>query len=296
MPDQELDRLPAAEGAHDIISARVLNEGTIIEARRRVEIMDKLKAVAISHTRPSNWTNFGDTPYLDEKGCMVFAQDFGVSFAGIHVEQVAYTDERGPVLDFIATLTATWLGRSIECDGGRSTKDKFFNGTNDDGTVKRMPLSEIKVIDVRKAAVTNAKARATKAILALSFTKEEVQAALKAGGRDASKVGDVKFDKGSKGGKAGATAVDPSVAEKRAKLHEAILRYTEGDEEQAQRIIWALSKFQDKDGKERGATDISKMSDKWVIATYAKAEKDEEIGPYLRPTEAPDSGSEGGEA
>lgn len=259
---QHVDREVVPEDVHRLTAE------TVADARERVKIVEQLKGVAITYTQPSQWTDFGGKPYLDEKGCMRFAEVYGVSFSDIKVEKDAYEDERGRVIDFNVTVVAEWRGRKVEADGGRSTKDQFFNGSEDwvdesgqkKKRARRLPLSEIDVSRVRRAAVTNAKARATKAILGLSFTWDEVKKAMAAAGKDAGKAGKVDF--GGKTETARATGKG-RMSDTKRELAKLILEHVEGDREAAQETLVGLTTFKGRDGKQvPGRESVKELSDR----------------------------------
>lgn len=206
-------------------------------------------AAALGVTNRSDWVLMGSGEraqwYLEEKGAMKVARLFGLEFRNIKVEQIQYSDERGPVIDFAVTLEAVHNGKIHEAEGGRSTKDQFFNRGKD----KRLPLSEIPIMNVRKAAVTNAKGRATKKILGLDFTREEVEAAFAKTGKSLGTATAVSF-----GGEKKTMTSDKEEIWR-------MLVEVNGTEEEASAHLEELSAWTTKDGTEvkgkRRAVDLT---------------------------------------
>lgn len=251
-----------------------LTEETVELARSRVSIMSKLKVVAIGATNEGDWVDQGGKPYLTEAGCQKFAGIYGLSFRDIKIDKEEYTDEIGHVINYHCRLKAhfqegTGAHRVLECDGSSTTKDPFFNRSGE-----RLPLSEVKIVNVRKKAITNAMGRATKKILGLSFTWDEVNTGLESAGKDAGKVASVSYGKGTKGG-TGKKAESKSVAEKRLRLGELLMEMSGGDPDVAADLLEKFTGFEGKDGPVKGKRSLSDLSEKAVPVVLRKVEKEQ---------------------
>ncbi len=247
---------------------------TLSQARERLDVLAGLKRLAIAYTTPDEWQRFGEKPYLEASGAMKFAEVFGVSFTDAKVETVHYTDERGPVTEFYASVVAHFRGRTCPAEGVASTADEFFNGKEPDPDepskkrARRLPMSEIDRPSVRKKALTQAMATATKKILGLSFTWDEVQAAL---GDRAANVGSVAFGGKSEFAGEAKKAGKGQMSPVKTELLRIVMDLAQGDQEVAKEFLYTLTKFKDKEGNERGSRSILDMSDAWAAKTLPRA-------------------------
>lgn len=249
---------------------------TLEEARERLKLMAGLKKLAISYTTADEWKRFGDKPYLEATGAMKFAQVFNISFSGAVIQPFAYTDDRGPVTEFYASVTAHFGDRTCQGEGVSSTADEFFNGREVDPNdpekkrTRRLPMSEIDRPSVRKKAYTQACADATRKILGLSFTWDEVNAAL---GQRAETVGSVQFGGKSEFKKAEQSAGKGAMSPDKQELLSIVMEAGHHSQEKAQNILYELTHFKGKDGSEQGSRSVLSMSDAWVGRVLPKARK-----------------------
>lgn len=285
--------LMAMEGYAPIVDYHVpgrIDPQTVEIARERLEIFERLKRLAIGYTSPADWVLLSGKPYLTESGCMKFAEVYGVSFQSSRVEQVNYSDERGPVIMFVAVVTAEFRGRKVEEEGSASTAGQFFNGSEEtEGgkkRAKRLPLSEIDIPNVRKKAITNAKARATKKILGLSFTREEMDAALSGAGKAAAAVSQVSY--GGKSEVRQATGKG-KVNDTKRRIGEMILEMCDGDKVMAGNLLEGYTEFQGRDGNMvRGKRSVADLTDRQAEVVIKKVE--EEYKKFLAETTPPTDG------
>jgi hypothetical protein len=247
---------------------RRLTEHDVDLARDRLDILGKLKLLAIGYTNERDWVDFHGTPYLTEEGCMKFAEVYGVSFRDIQVIKEEYTDEEGSVICFYSSVIAIFQGRELPADGAASTADKFFNRKGE-----RLRLCEINIPNVRKKSVTSGKARATKKILGLSFTWKEVNEGMKRTGRDMGETTSVTFDRGSQGGKSKAPD-SKKIADKRKLLGTLLLEMAKGDQEDAKNLLEKFTSFTGNDGSEvKGKRDLKDISERQLPVTLRKVQE-----------------------
>lgn len=237
--------------------------GTIERAHEMLDIYNQLKIIAFKALDPKDFVDLGGKPYLTEAGCMKFAGIYGVSFKDIQVTPSDYTDDIGPVREFTAQVTAVFQNRQDTEWGMSSSAEKFFQRQG-----KRLPLSEVKTADVMKKAITNAKGRAVRKILGLTFTWEQVRDNFAAAGKDAGKMTSVEY-KGQKQTNTGKGEVNATKRE----LSEMLMTMTDGSAEEASKLLYEHSKFIGKDGKEHGARSARDMSNAWATRVYAKVKK-----------------------
>ena len=267
---------------------------TVALAGEHVKIMEGLRQVFLGYLTPNDIVRLGKTPYLTESACQKAAQIYGVSLRDTHVEQNTYSDERGPVVTFFATVTATFRDRAITEIGSASTADDFVNGTETgpDGQrrPRRLPLSEIDVPNVRKKAATNAMGRAIRKILGLAFTWDELEAAFRSRGKTTGGIAGVTYGGKSAEKRATGRGADSAI---KLKLANAVLQLANGSTEDARDLLRGYSSFVDKEGREKFATSVRDMTDRWAESTWGKVKPDHEAWLRDHPTpEEPPAESE----
>ena len=249
------------------LPAREFDGSTLDRAKQNVDISNKLKLLAIQCTNENDWINIGDKPYLTETGCQKFAGIYGVSFKDVQIDAKAvFNDEKGPVREYTANVTAVFQNRQDTEYGAASSADKFFERNG-----QRLPLSEICTANIMKKAVTNAKARAVKKILGLSFTWEEVNLSMKAGGKSTNNMASVSY--GGKSGESNKSTGKGVMTKQKQEIGDMILDLAGGDKEAARNLLYDLTKFTKKDGTEFGVRSVADLSDKWAAKIYPKVKK-----------------------
>lgn len=268
---------PAQEPTPLIHSGDVLSR-----AKRDMEVDGALKLLALKHCHAEDIINMGGKPYATIAATMAFARVYGVTFKNLTITPLSpFRNEDGiEVLGWSALVTANWNGREQTEIGIATTADPFFQRKGTDGSLRTLPPSEVNVGTVMKKAITNAKGRATRAVLAISFTWEDVKRAL---GERAHKAGSVEY-----GGKSGErnTATGGGVMNAcKQRIRELCLAIADHDKRDPSEILWDYTKFEGKDGTEVGVKNVMdrKFSDKWAASTLKKVEADfsrmqEELG------------------
>jgi len=252
---------------------------TVGRAEDTIRILKGLREVFVGqYLNPEDVTRLGREPYMGDSACMKAAQIFGVSLENAKIEQTRYEDERGPVIAFHAEVTARFRDRIISDVGEATTADQFFNGSEEaeDGTkrTRRLPLSEVPVVNVRKKAMTNAQGRAIRKILSLKFSWEELEAAWGRRGKSTKGVTRVAYGGKSQAREATGKGADSDV---KVKLSHALLAMGDGDMEAAKDLLKYYTVFTGKEGEEKFATSVRDMSEKWAFATWGKVKPDYEV-------------------
>lgn len=256
-------------------------DATDLEAAREyAQLLPALRNILILSTSPADWCEFGPKAYPCDAACMKIAGLAGVSFMEPHVDTIPYRDERGPVLMFVAKVMATHRGISQGDEGIASTAEEFFNGSEPDPDnpekkkARRLPLAEIKVPHVRKKAITNAKVRATRKLLGLYYSIDDVRQVFESAGRDTSRMGSVGF--GGKSGEQNATTGKGSMSPVKRQIADMILAMVDppNDKAKAAEMLWAYTRFTDDKGKEHGCRSVTELSDKWAAKVLPKVKAD----------------------
>lgn len=271
----QLEHIDQAGLSKLLLPQEPLGPQTLERAKERLEIHQGLKRLALQATNPGDWVIFGDKPYLTDKGCQKFAEIYGISFPKIEIEAMSYQDEKGPVVEFFATVTAVYQNRIETDSSSAATSEVFFNGLDKDGKPRRLPLSLINRSDVRKKAITGAKARVVRRLLGLNFELKEVEDALRAASKDPTKIPRVSFKEGKKGGKKRSKGKQNKEEKNyRAEIARMLLELTGGDKEEAANLLEQLSAFTGSDGQAvSGVRSPKQLTDNWARITYARVKE-----------------------
>jgi hypothetical protein len=125
-------------------------------AEKRIDAVNKIKRIALKVTNAMDWVDQRDKPYLMASGAEKIAGLFNISWVLLTPEPVLEVESDG-------NYTYTYAGqftmgsRSIQCEGSRSSRDKFFTQYEYDGKAKKEKLvgERDNKRDVKMAAFTN---------------------------------------------------------------------------------------------------------------------------------------------
>jgi len=137
-----------------------LTDDTLIaiarQAEARIDAVIKIKQLALKVTNGGDWTDQGGKPYLMVSGAEKIANLFNVSWAFLTPEPI-YEETADGHYTFTYQGRFSMGGRSIEVEGSRSSKDKFFN-QNEYVNNQKVTLAvgdRDNKRDVKMAALTN---------------------------------------------------------------------------------------------------------------------------------------------
>lgn len=242
-------------------------EAYVRNAENYLKMQSRIRQLAINVTNNDDWIDQDGHPYLEYTGASKIASAFKPSFTNIKTEKEKITDDRGEYIIYTCRGVIHWDNRSMECIGTGSTRDPFFGRKNK----QDIPLCEIDLTDVEKKAWTNFMNRATKALLGLSYTWEEIE--LASGGkikRDG--VSNIKHEKGGKG------ADSEGTKEKRDQLREKILAHCNNNMIEAKTWLVAHTEFTTKDGKnvagKQSVQDISEKQVQYLLDNFDRLAKE----------------------
>jgi len=130
------------------------------QAEARVEAVKKIKQTALSVTNAKDWVDQQGNPYLMASGAEKIANLFGISWNFLDPEPKYEEDEEG---HYTYTFRGRFVmgGREVECEGTRSSRDKFFSQYDykkENGKeirVERPLVDRDNKRDVKMAALTN---------------------------------------------------------------------------------------------------------------------------------------------
>lgn len=137
-------------------------ESTMQAAEKNIELVKRIKKLALSVTNHHDWVDQQGKPYLQSSGCEKIRPLFNISWEA--VEYIRHNEENG---HFSYTVMGFFMmgGQRISVMGARSTKDPFFKRYEKDskGNIKldeygnkiEQPNINIDATDVQKAAYSN---------------------------------------------------------------------------------------------------------------------------------------------
>jgi hypothetical protein len=127
-------------------------------AEKRIDAVMKIKRVALKVTNAMDWVDQKDKPYLMASGSEKIANLFGISWRLLSPEPAMELESDG---NFTYTYTGEFSmgNRSVQCEGSRSSRDKFFvqyDYSEDRKSKKERLVSDRdNKRDVKMAAFTN---------------------------------------------------------------------------------------------------------------------------------------------
>jgi hypothetical protein len=127
------------------------------DAESRIDAVVKIKQLALKVTNASDWTDQQGKPYLQASGAEKVANLFNISWGFLTPEPLYEEDEEGHYT-FTFKGHFSMGGRSIEIEGSRSSRDKFFMQYDyPEGAQKteRKVKDRDNKRDVKMAALTN---------------------------------------------------------------------------------------------------------------------------------------------
>lgn len=126
---------------------------SVEEAEKKLALVQKIKALALKVTNKNDWVDLGGKPYLMASGAEKIARLFGISWR-IEEPTKEILEDGHIVYTYKGIFTMGTV--EIEAIGTCSTKDPFFARRKDDqGNVITLPVQDVPIGDVKKAAYTN---------------------------------------------------------------------------------------------------------------------------------------------
>jgi hypothetical protein len=238
---------------NEIIETKEMETDVLRDAENRGALFKMAINQLAKATRPSNWTDHGGKPYLDDNGCEAIARIAGISIEEPEVksgyEEDLSTGDRFFSVEMTGAACAVINGTEIRMPqvGGCTSRDKFFQAS---GNLR----SNITTLDIKKKAYANYRGRCIRSFLSLgslSWTDLEEL------GIDKLNCTSVDYRKGKTSGKSD----DGNDA--REKLGKMIIADCKDNKAAAGELLEILTSFENKDGKMiKGKSSISDLTDK----------------------------------
>lgn len=122
-------------------------------AEERIDAVVKIKQMALKVTNASDWTDQQGKPYLQVSGAEKVANLYSVSWK---IDEPTCEYEESGHFTYTYRGVFSMMGRSIQVEGSRSSKDPFFKKYDwKDGVKTEKPVSELDRRDIKMAALTN---------------------------------------------------------------------------------------------------------------------------------------------
>jgi hypothetical protein len=244
-------------------------------AAQQKKHVQAMRRVAVATALPCFFDRFGNSPpRMNSRGGNHYRRLFGISTEVLGESKEILTDEHGEYWSYECRVRASAIqqptGLPIKSDatGTCTTRDEFF-GVRKDATGKKyfLPLSEVDKPSVKKKAETNARIRATEALLGFYPTWEDLEAVF---GAQTQQVSTVTY--GQDQARASGKGV---VTDAKKELNRLCYEMAYEDVEKKREICKRLSAFTTKDGKEiPGQEDPRQLSDKRAEVTLRKAQEE----------------------
>lgn len=254
-------------------SMAVMERGDIIQMARRAkaqaEAYSELRRHSLEITMGGDWLIQGQVGvedpevYLEASGARRLAHAWGVRWYDVKQERVVEHDSDGEYYLVMTTGMVSFLTREVVEIGIASSRDRFF-ATEKDGSGGLMASEDVNIGNVYKKSMTDFVRRAVTNTLGLeALPLSELPE------RHRKAVKRVEYGKGTKGGKT-QTAEERSAANN---IWNACVKMAGGDQKVASELLWSLSKWKGRDGKElgsRSAADLQRLAGKSLEITYSK--------------------------
>lgn len=122
-------------------------------AEKRIDVVVKIKQMALKVTNPEDWVDQNGKPYLLVSGSEKVANLFNISW---RIDEPTIETEADGHFTYTLRGMFSIPGRSTSAEGSRSSKDPFFKKYDwVNGQKVEKPISAIDRRDVRMAALTN---------------------------------------------------------------------------------------------------------------------------------------------
>lgn len=173
-------------------------EYAIKTAEKTMELVKKIKILAIKQTNKHDWVDMQGKPYLQSSGAEKIARLFGISWKICegYPKREDKQDEKGSYYIYAYKGEFTMGGKSIEVIGTCSQRDKFF-GKDKNTETGFKNAADVDITNIMKKANTNMINRGITTLLGIrNLTWEEVEN----GGVEQQKTAKVTYAQGGAGG------------------------------------------------------------------------------------------------
>ena len=249
---------------------------TVTLANASIERANIILKLIAKHVRPSELRLFQENLHFERGACEKILLWAGASIKKTRIEKIEILDEKNERYYIFECWGSVFLGdRELEVVGNCSTRSEFFGVRN--GMFK--PLSEIDIPSVRISAYTNMLNHACIRSLGLkSLTLDD----LKFAGMDTSRIGQVSFVRGGRGG----SPITPEEKDRQTKVGNWLLEMSGGDKANASIALIKITTFVGKDGTSvAGVESCAKLTGKRLEITYSKVK--EEYHGYCKKNQIP---------
>lgn len=241
-------------------------------AERKVEVLQKLKILALKATKPSDWVDEAGSPYLQATGSEAVAHVFGLSIVSHRSEKTWSDDKEGRYYIYKHYAQIGLAGRIMDIQGKCSQRDKFLSMQHG----RRVEPDET---NIDQKAYSNMLGNGIKRFLGLrnvtwedleevGIAKSDVKSVeyKNPGGK---KTGEAKTGKGGKD--TGKEKPTGTIDEARIELAEIIGKLYGSGNYNLRRGVRELSGFKNDKGDFICKEDIADLSRNWLFRTLGNA-------------------------
>ncbi|MGW8324053.1 MAG: hypothetical protein ACWGNI_00025 [Desulfobacterales bacterium] len=261
---EEEIKLPSIIPQNEVVNL----EQSIQAAEKYVNLMDRIRKMAIKLLNITDISNQGGKPYIEKSGCDKIGAAFGIQIQNAEFTRELFNDDKGDYYIYTCEGSGRWNNNEEKEVGVASSRDDFFGTFKDKGDKKFKPLSEVDPCDIKKKALTNFSNRIIKKLIGLSFSWEEFSE-LSGGKITQETVKKVEFGKGSRGG----NTDSPDTKKLRDECRTFLLKLNDGEENAAKAMLIKETAFQGRDGMVPGKDHVGKLSEKQVQILHGKLKK-----------------------
>ena len=243
-------------------------EQSIQSAEKYVNLMNRIRLMAVKLLNTTDISNQGGKPYIEKSGCDKIASAFGVRIFNTEFMRESFSDDKGEYYIYSCSGNGVWNNHEENEVGVASSRDDFFGTFKDNEGKKFKPLSEVDPCDIKKKAFTNFANRIIKKLIGLSFSWEELSK-LSEEKITPNTCKKIEFGKGSKGG----NTDSQNTVKLRNECRAWLLKLNDGESEAAKTMLIAETEYEWQDKKVPGKDHISKLSEKQVQILHGKLKK-----------------------
>ncbi len=226
-------------------------------AEKRVEIINKIKRIALKSTNSNDWIDINGKPYLNVSGAEKISRVFGISW---RIDEPQYEQEEDGHFTYTYKGYFSLGGMTIEAIGARSSKDGFFKKYQYvNGEKVELPISAIDKADVKKAAYTNCIGNGITKLLGIRNLSWDDLA--EAGIKPSVKIEYTQQPE------------DHNITRKKEEIMQMLSEMHNSDKEKIKLALKNFSSFRSKQGFIEGKEDINKLTPKAVEVVYEKVKK-----------------------
>ena len=260
--------------------------------RTMIDAIDQVRTFAIQQTQPEHYVLQGDLAVPDKAACTIFRKAFGIVVSPEAMPVIEKEADGSFTATVLGTATCNFTGETDTFIGERNSKEEFAGRIPGRGDAYRKAAKEradakrdltgVERSDLRKAALTNLKNAASRALAGIErLPVPELANRLEL--EDSSVLARIRKGSGHGGGdsrRAASTTKDDGVEERANALCEEILQASGGNQDTARATLQDITRRVDPqtgEVKYDGSTSAKQFSKKFQIKLAEEAWKKHDL-------------------